>query len=63
MKKIEAVYDYPYQNHAAVEPLNATVLYTPDKCEVWAGTQDAELAFTVAVQASGLTPENVTSTR
>ena len=23
-RKIEAVYDYPYQNHAALEPLNAT---------------------------------------
>jgi isoquinoline 1-oxidoreductase beta subunit len=32
-RKIEAVYDYPYQNHAALEPLNATALYTPDKCE------------------------------
>jgi len=56
-RKIEAVYDYPYQNHAALEPLNATVLYTPDRCEVWTGTQDGELAFTVTVQASGLPPE------
>ena len=40
-----------------MEPLNATVLYTPDKCEVWTGTQDAELAFTAAVEASGLPPE------
>ena len=56
-KKVEAVYDYPYQNHAAMEPLNATALYTPDKCEVWTGTQDAELAFRAAVQASGLTAD------
>jgi len=56
-KKIEAVYDYPYQNHAALEPLNATALYTPDKCEVLTGTQDGELAFTITVQASGLPPE------
>ena len=39
-KKVEAVYNYPYQNHAAMEPLNATALYTPDKCEVW--TRNAE---------------------
>src|SRR5689334_8184875 len=39
VKKVEAVYNYPYQNHATMEPLNATVLYTPDKCEVWCGTQ------------------------
>ncbi len=56
-KKIEATYDYPYQNHAALEPLNATALYTPDRCEVWTGTQDGELAFTAVVQASGLPPE------
>ena len=52
-KKIEAVYNYPYQNHAALEPLNATALYTPDRCEVWTGTQDGELAFR---RSSGLRP-------
>ena len=41
-KKVEAVYTYPYQNHAAMEPMNATALYTADKCEVWCGTQDGE---------------------
>jgi isoquinoline 1-oxidoreductase subunit beta len=56
-RKIESVYHYPYQNHAALEPLNATALYTPDKCEVWTGTQDGERAFTTVVQASGLAPE------
>jgi len=55
--KIEAVYFYPYQHHAALEPLNATALYTPDKCEVWTGTQDAERAFAAVVQASGLPPD------
>jgi isoquinoline 1-oxidoreductase beta subunit len=56
-KKIEAVYCYPHQNHAAMEPLNATVLYTADRCDVWTGTQDGELAFTTVVQASGLPAE------
>ena len=47
-KKVEAVYNYPYQNHAPMEPMNATALYTPDKCEVWCGTQNGEAAFAAA---------------
>jgi isoquinoline 1-oxidoreductase subunit beta len=53
-KKVEAVYNYPYQNHAAMEPLNATALYTPDKCEVWTGTQNGEAAFAAVLEVSGL---------
>ena len=53
-KKIEAVYNYPYQNHATMEPLNATAVYTADKCEVWCGTQNGEAAFAAVLEASGL---------
>jgi isoquinoline 1-oxidoreductase beta subunit len=53
-KKIEAVYSYPYQNHATMEPLNATALYTADKCEVWCGTQNGEAAFAAVLEASEL---------
>jgi isoquinoline 1-oxidoreductase beta subunit len=54
VKKVEAVYNYPYQNHATMEPMNATALYTPDKCEVWCGTQNGEAAFAAVLEASGL---------
>jgi isoquinoline 1-oxidoreductase subunit beta len=53
-KKVEAVYNYPYQNHATLEPLNATALYTADKCEVWCGTQNGEAVFAATLEASGL---------
>jgi isoquinoline 1-oxidoreductase beta subunit len=53
-KKVEAVYAYPYQNHAPMEPMNATALYTADKCEVWTGTQNGEAAFAAVLAASGL---------
>jgi isoquinoline 1-oxidoreductase beta subunit len=53
-KKIEAVYGYPYQNHATIEPMNATALYTADKCEVWCGTQNGEAVFAATLEASGL---------
>jgi isoquinoline 1-oxidoreductase subunit beta len=57
VKKVEAVYNYPYQNHAAMEPLNATALYTADKCEVWCGTQNGEAAFAAVLEASGLSAD------
>jgi isoquinoline 1-oxidoreductase beta subunit len=53
-KKLEAVYAYPYQNHACMEPLNATALYTPDSCRVWVGTQNGEAALAATAEASGL---------
>jgi isoquinoline 1-oxidoreductase subunit beta len=53
-KRVEAVYAYPYQNHAAMEPMNATARYTADKCEVWCGTQNGEAAFAATLTASGL---------
>ena len=56
-KKIEAVYSYPYQNHAPMEPMNATARWTPDKCEVWGGTQDGEGAFAAVLAASGLSAD------
>lgn len=53
-KKVEAVYAYPYQNHAPMEPMNATVLFTPDRCEAWVPTQDGEGSFATVLSASGL---------
>ena len=53
-KKVEAVYAYPYQNHAPMEPMNATARWTESKCEVWCPTQNAEAAFAATLAASGL---------
>ncbi len=53
-KKIEAVYAYPFQNHATMEPMNATAKYTQDRCEVWGPTQNGEAAFAAILDASGL---------
>jgi isoquinoline 1-oxidoreductase subunit beta len=54
VKKVEAVYSYPYQNHACMEPLNAMALYTADKCEVWCGTQNGEAALAAVLEVAGL---------
>jgi isoquinoline 1-oxidoreductase beta subunit len=53
-KKVEAVYSYPYQHHVTLEPQNATVLFTPEKCEVWASVQDGEQALAAAAEAAGI---------
>ncbi len=53
-KKLEAVYFYPWQDHACMEPMNATARYTADKCEVWVPTQDGEASFAAVLSASGL---------
>jgi isoquinoline 1-oxidoreductase subunit beta len=54
VKKVEAVYAYPYQNHAPMEPMNTTALWTADGCQVWAPTQNAEAALAVAAAAAEL---------
>ena len=51
---VEASYNFPTQNHATMEPMNATALWTADKCEVWCPTQNGESALQAAVAASGL---------
>jgi isoquinoline 1-oxidoreductase subunit beta len=53
-KIVEAVYFYPYQHHVTMEPMNATALYTPDRCEVWCPTQNGEAALAAASETSGL---------
>jgi len=52
-RKIEATYSVPFQNHAPMEPMNATALWTADKCEAWVPTQNAEAALAVVAAASG----------
>ncbi len=51
---MEATYSFPAQHHVTMEPMNATALWTADKCEVWTATQNAEAALATTVQASGL---------
>jgi isoquinoline 1-oxidoreductase beta subunit len=56
---VEAEYDFPYLAHATMEPLNCTVRITPDKCEVWTGTQFQSLDQAVAAEITGLKPAQV----
>ena len=56
-KTVEATYGYPYQNHATMEPMNATALWTKERCEVWCPTQNGEAALQATAEASGLPAE------
>ena len=53
-RKLEAVYAYPHQNHATMEPMNATARWTPERCEVWTPTQNGEAALAATSEAAGL---------
>jgi len=53
-KTVEATYAYPYQNHATMEPMNATARWTRDRCEVWCPTQNGEAALEATAEAAGL---------
>ncbi|WP_395404518.1 molybdopterin cofactor-binding domain-containing protein [Pseudoduganella sp. UC29_106] len=57
VRKVEAVYSYPHQNHATMEVMNATAKWTPERCEVWTPTQNGEAALAAASEAAGL-PQN-----
>jgi isoquinoline 1-oxidoreductase beta subunit len=54
VKTVEATYGYPYQNHATMEPMNATARWTKDRCEVWCPTQNGEAALEATAEAAGL---------
>jgi isoquinoline 1-oxidoreductase beta subunit len=56
-KTVSAVYGYPHQNHATMEPMNATARWTEDRCEVWCPTQNGEGALAAAAEAAGLPPQ------
>jgi len=53
-KTVEAVYGCPFQHHATMEPMNATALWTEDRCEVWCPTQNGESALAATSEAAGL---------
>src|ERR1700680_147669 len=57
--KLEASYELPFLAHATMEPVNATVHVTPDRCEIWTGTQVMTRVQSEAAKAAGLPVEKV----
>jgi isoquinoline 1-oxidoreductase subunit beta len=57
--KIEAIYQVPFLAHAAMEPMNCTVLVRGDRCEVWVGNQAIARAQATAAKTTGLSLDQV----
>lgn len=57
--RLDAVYHQPFLAHATMEPMNCTVHWRPDHCEIWVGTQAPDRAV-AKLAALGLKPEQIT---
>jgi len=58
-RRVEATFEFPYLAHAAMEPLNAVVRLTKNRCDIWAGSQQQTLDQAIAARIAGLKPEQV----
>ena len=57
--KVEATYQVPFLAHATMEPMNCTVHFRKDTCEIWIGTQAIARVQAMAAKAAGLPTEKV----
>jgi len=55
----EATYKVPYLAHAPMEPMNAIVRVSEEKCEIWTGTQIPLFVRDHAADMTGLDAEDV----
>ena len=56
---VEAVYELPYLDHAVMEPYNCTAQVTPDRVDIWVGSQEPEAATEDASKITGVPVENI----
>lgn len=59
-KKLEAVYETPYESHSCMEPLNCIAHYHDGKCEIWGPIQGPDWVQSGVAPMIGLKPEDVT---
>jgi isoquinoline 1-oxidoreductase beta subunit len=57
--KFEASFELPFLAHATMEPINATVHFKGDSCEIWTGTQIVSRVQSEAAKAAGLAVDKV----
>jgi isoquinoline 1-oxidoreductase subunit beta len=58
-EKVDAAYELPFLAHAPMEPLNCTVHFRGDSCEIWTGTQVVSRIQSASAEAAGLPVDKV----
>jgi isoquinoline 1-oxidoreductase subunit beta len=58
-KVVDATYELPYLDHAVMEPINCTAHVTPNRVEIWTGTQTPVEIVNSTVRLTGVASENV----
>jgi isoquinoline 1-oxidoreductase subunit beta len=58
-QKLEAVYEFPFQAHAPVEPMNCIADVRANSSEIWAPTQCPEVALSETARILGLPEDSV----
>ena len=58
-KKIDVVYETPYQYHSCMEPLNCVAHYQPDRLEIWGPIQAPGWVREAVAKEMGMPPEKV----
>lgn len=56
---VEAVYEVPYLDHTVMEPFNCTAQVTPDRVDVWVGSQSPDEATVDASKITGVPVESI----
>ena len=57
--RINAIYEQPFLAHATMEPMNCTVQFNDDGCDIWLGTQVPGLTQAAVMKVTGLKREQV----
>ena len=58
-KVVTASYERPFETHARMEPINATVHVQADRVDVWSPTQDQSAAITLVADQLKVDPKTV----
>jgi isoquinoline 1-oxidoreductase beta subunit len=56
---VEAIYEVPYLDHVVMEPFNCTAQVTPERVDLWVGSQEPEGATMDASKITGVPVENI----